>query len=157
MGGDLRSLGSEGRSQSPSFIIQAIKDGEGANLDRVQVIKGYLDGEGNPQEQIFEVVWAGDRSIDANGKLPAIGTTVDVTTATYTNDIGAVRLQTTWKDPTFDVSQSAVYYVRVLEIPTPRWTTYDAATLNLAPLSGVPSSTQAVSYTHLTLPTIYSV
>ena len=142
MGGDLRSLGSEGRSQSPSFIIQAIKDGEGANLDRVQVIKAYLDGEGNPQEQIFEVVWAGDRSIDANGNLPAIGTTVDVTTATYTNDIGAVRLQTTWKDPTFDASQSAVYYVRVLEIPTPRWTTYDAATLGLAPLSDVPSSTQ---------------
>ena len=101
-----------------------------------------MDKEGNPQEQIFEVSWAGDRSIDANGKLPAIGTTVDVANATYTNDIGAVSLQTSWTDPTFDANQSAVYYVRVLEIPTPRWTTYDAAALGVAPLSGVPNSTQ---------------
>ena len=129
-------------NRSPTFIIQTIKDGEGANLDRVQVIKGYLDKEGHPQEQIFEVVWAGDRKVDANGKLPPIGTTVDIATATYTNDIGAIHLQTTWKDPTFDASQSAVYYVRVLEIPTPRWTTYDAAALGLPPLSEVPTSTQ---------------
>jgi len=98
----------------PSFLIQAVKDSEGANLERV----------------------------DANGKLPAIGTTVDVATATYTNDIGAVRLETTWKDPIFDASQAAFYYVRVLEIPTPRWTTYDATALGLAPLSEVPISTQ---------------
>jgi len=128
--------------RSPSFLMQAIKDGEGANLDRIQIIKVYLDKEGNPQETIFEVVWAGDRRVDTNGKLPAIGSTVDVATATYTNDIGAIQLQTTWKDPTFDASQSAVYYVRVLEIPTPRWTTYDAAALGLAPLTEVPTSTQ---------------
>ena len=128
--------------RSPSFLIQAIKDPEGANLDRVQVIKVYLDQDGSPQEQIFEVAWAGVRRVDAKGKLPAIGSTVDIATATYTNDIGAVSLQTTWKDPTFDANQSAVYYVRVLEIPTPRWTTYDAAALGLAPLSGVPTSTQ---------------
>ena len=150
MGSDLRSqslsrfqIGKSGvRSQSPTFIIEAIKDSEGANLDRIQVIKSYLDKEGNPQETIFEVVWAGDRVVDANGKLPAIGNTVDVTTATYTNNIGAIRLQTTWEDPTFSANQSAVYYVRVLEIPTPRWTTYDAAALGLAPLSEVPTSTQ---------------
>ena len=142
MGSDLVSSSQLAVGSSPSFIIQAVKDSEGANLDRVQVIKGYLDKEGNPQEQIFEVSWAGDRTIDANGKLPAIGTTVDVATATYTNDIGAVSLQTTWTDPTFDANQSAVYYVRVLEIPTPRWTTYDAAALGVTPLSGVPNSTQ---------------
>ena len=129
-------------NSGPSFIIQAIKDPEGANLDRIQIIKGFLDSEGNPQEQIFEVVWAGDRKIDDNGKLPAIGSTVDAATATYTNDIGAISLQTIWEDPTFDASQSAVYYVRVLEIPTPRWSTYDAAALGVVPLSDVPTSTQ---------------
>ncbi len=129
-------------NRSPTFLIQAIKDSEGANLDRIQIIKGYLDKEGTPQEQIFELSWAGDRRVEANGKLSAIGSTVDVATATYTNDIGAVSLQATWKDPSFDASQSAVYYVRVLEIPTPRWTTYDAAALGLAPLSDVPTSTQ---------------
>lgn len=141
MGSDL--VGSRQSSMgSPTFVIQAIKDSEGANLDRVQVIKVYLDKNGAPHEQIFDVVWAGDRKVDANGKLPAIGSTVDVLTATYTNEIGAVSLQTTWKDPTFDAKQSAVYYVRVLEIPTPRWTTYDAVALGLAPLSEVPISTQ---------------
>ena len=129
-------------NRPPTFLIQAVKDSEGANLDRIQIIKGYLDKDGTPQETIFEVSWAGDRRVDDNGKLPAIGTTVDVATATYTNDIGAVSLQTTWKDPTFDASQAAVYYVRVLEIPTPRWTTYDAAALGLAPLSNVPAIIQ---------------
>ena len=142
MGSDLKSQEAEGRGQSPTFIIQAIKDGEGAHLDRVQVIKGYLDKEGNPQEKIFEVVWAGDRKIDNSGKLPAIGNTVDIPTATYTNDIGAVRLQTIWKDPEFDASQSAFYYVRVLEIPTPRWSTYDAATLGVSPLADLPVTIQ---------------
>jgi len=101
-----------------------------------------LDNNGVSQEQIFEVVWAGDRKVDTNGKLPAIGNTVDVTTATYTNDIGAVRLQAIWEDPTFDANQSAIYYVRVLEIPTPRWTTYDAVALGIAPLTNVPTSAQ---------------
>jgi len=126
----------------PSFIIQALKDPDGANLDRVQIIKGYLDKGGTQQEKIFEVSWAGDRSVDTNGKLPFIGNTVDIATATYTNDIGAVSLQKIWIDPTFDVNQSAVYYARVLEIPTPRWSTYDAVALGIAPISGVPPSTQ---------------
>lgn len=140
MGGELRNAGE--RDQSPSFIIQAVKDVEGANLDRVQIIKSYLDKEGNPQEQIFNVSWAGNRSIDSDGKLPSIGSNVDAVTATYTNDIGVISLKTIWKDPTFDAKQSAVYYVRVLEIPTPRWSTYDAAALGIAPLSDVPTSTQ---------------
>jgi len=142
MGSNLVASSQSAVGSSPSFIIQAIKDSEGANLDRVQVIKVYLDNNGVSQEQIFEVVWAGDRKMDANGKLPMIGNTVDVTTATYTNDIGAVHLQTIWEDPTFDAKQSAVYYVRVLEILTPRWTTFDAVELGLSPLSNVPTSTQ---------------
>lgn len=145
MGSDLHrrpSPDSYRDNHGPSFIIHAIKDGEGANLDRVQVIKGYLDKEGNQKEKIYEVAWAGDRSIDANGKLPAIGTTVDVATATYTNSIGAITLQTIWTDPEFDASQSAFYYLRVLEIPTPRWSTYDAVALGVAPLSDVPATIQ---------------
>ena len=140
MGSDLARPPSTSDSyqNSPSFLIQAIKDGESANLDRVQVIKGYLDKDGNPQETIFEVVWAGDRVVDANGKLPAIGNTVDIPTATYTNDIGAVSLQSIWTDTDFDATQSAFYYVRVLEIPTPRWSTYDAAALGVAPLADLP-------------------
>jgi len=120
MGSDLRSQESGDKGQSPSFIIEAIKDGEGANLDRVQMVKGYLDKEGNPQETIFEVVWAGNRAIDSNGKLPAIGNSVDIPNATY----------------------SAFYYLRVLEIPTPRWTTYDAKTLGVAPPTDVPATIQ---------------
>jgi hypothetical protein len=142
MGSDLASPQSGDQSQSPSFLIQAIKDSEGANLDRVQMIKGYLDKEGNPQEKIFEVVWAGDRAVGSNGKLPAIGNTVDIPNASYTNDIGAVSFQTIWTDPEFDASQSAFYYLRVLEIPTPRWTTYDAKTLGVAPPTDVPETIQ---------------
>jgi len=142
MGSDLVGSKQLAVGSSQSFIIEAIKDSEGANLDRVQMIKGYLDKEGKPQETIFEVVWVGDRAIDSNGKLPAIGNTVDVPNASYTNDIGAVRFQTTWTDPTFDATQSAFYYLRVLEIPTPRWTTYDAKTLGVAPPTDVPATIQ---------------
>ena len=129
-------------NRPPSFLIEAIKDSEGANLDRVQMIKGYLDKDGKPQEKIYEVVWAGDRAIDADGKLPAIGNTVNIPNATYTNDIGAIRFQTIWRDPDFDATQSAFYYLRVLEIPTPRWTTYDAKTLGVAPPTDVPATIQ---------------
>ena len=141
MGSDLnRPLSTA--SHGPSFIIEAIKDSEAANLDRVQMIKGYLDKDGNPQEKIFEVIWAGDRTIDNNGKLPAIGNTVDIPNATFTNDIGAISFQTIWTDPEFDASQSAFYYLRVLEIPTPRWTTYDAKILGVKPPTDVPATIQ---------------
>jgi len=142
MGSDLKSQESGGRSQSPTFIIEAIKDSEGANLDRVQMIKGYLDKERKPQDKIFEVVWAGERTVGSNGKLPAIGNTVDIPNASYTNNIGAVSFQTIWTDPEFDGSQSAFYYLRVLEIPTPRWTTYDAKTLGIAPPTDVTATIQ---------------
>ena len=142
MGSDLVSSSQFSVGSSPSFIIETIKDSEGANLDRVQMVKGYLDAEGKTQETIFEVVWAGDRAIDSNGKLPAIGNSVDIPNATYTNNIGAVSFQTIWTDPEFDATQSAFYYLRVLEIPTPRWTTYDAKTLGVAPPMDVPATIQ---------------
>ena len=142
MGGDLKGQESGERSESPTFIIQAIKDAEGANLDRVQMVKGYLDDNGEPQENIFEVIWAGDRTIGTDGKLPTIGNTVDIPNASYSNDIGAVSFDMIWTDPDFDASQSAFYYLRVLEIPTPRWTTFDAKTLGVAPPTDVPATIQ---------------
>ena len=122
MGGDLAAAPA---GKAPGFLIAAMKDPEGANLDRVQVVKGWVDASGKTQEKIFEVKWAGNRTPGANGKLPAVGNTVDVKTATYRNDVGAAELATLWTDPEFDPKQRAVYYVRVLEIPTPRWTAYD--------------------------------
>ena len=143
MGRDLaKNPQATGNSTVPSFLIWAIKDTEGANLDRVQVVKGWLDNMGSTQEKIFDVAWSNDRKKDANGKLPAVGTTVNTSNATYTNDIGAVALQTIWKDPEFDASLSAFYYLRVLEIPTPRWTTYDAAALGVPLPTEVPPSIQ---------------
>ena len=123
MGGDLKTALN---GKAPVFLIAALKDPEGANLDRVQIIKGWLGADGQTQEKIYDVKWAGDRKPDANGKLPPVGNTVDLKTATYVNSIGATELVTRWSDPEFDAKLKAVYYVRVLEIPTPRWTAYDA-------------------------------
>ncbi len=118
---------------APRFAVLATKDPDGANLDRVQIIKGWLDAEGRAQEKIFDVAWAGERVIDAaSGKLPAVGSTVDVATATYRNTIGAAELSAVWQDPEFQPQARAFYYVRVLEIPTPRWSTFDAVKLGTA-------------------------
>ncbi|MGI9530013.1 DUF3604 domain-containing protein, partial [Lutimonas sp.] len=97
-------------------------------LDRIQIVKGWLDASGTPQEKVYNVVWADaeKRKIDRKGKIPLIGNTVDVKNATYTNTIGDTELISYWKDPDFNAKQRAFYYVRVLEIPTPRWTAYDA-------------------------------
>jgi hypothetical protein len=122
MGADLKPAPA---GKAPAFLIAAMKDPDGANLDRVQVIKGWVDAKGQTHEQIFDVKWAGDRKPGANGKLPPVGNSVDTATAKYTNSIGAGELVTLWRDPAFDPGQRAVYYVRVLEIPTPRWNTYD--------------------------------
>jgi len=111
--------------KSPNFLISALKDPDGANLDRLQVVKGWTDKEGKLHEKVYDVSWAGDRSIASNGKLPAVGNTVDLKTATYTNTIGSGSLNTVWTDPDFDSNDRAFYYVRVLEIPTPRWTAFD--------------------------------
>ncbi len=123
MGG---TLAAAPRGESPSFLIAALKDPYNGNLDRIQIVKGWVDNDGETQEQVYDVVWSGDRSIDRDGKLPPVGNTVDIENASWTNTIGAAELITVWEDPDFDPDQSAFYYARVLEIPTPLWTAYDA-------------------------------
>lgn len=122
MGGDLKAAPA---GKKAGFLVAAMKDPDGANLDRVQVIKGWLGADGKTHEKIYEVVWAGERKPDAAGKLPPVGSTVDVAKASYTNSIGSAQLIARWTDPDFDPALKAVYYVRVMEIPTPRWTAYD--------------------------------
>ncbi len=134
-------------TKAPTFNVYAQKDPEGANLDRIQIIKGWVDADGNHQEQIIEIVWSGDRTLKANGKLPAVGNTVNVKDATYTNTIGATTLLGSWTDSNFDASNNAMYYVRVLEIPTPRWSTYDAVRANLKLMDDVPSTIQERAWT----------
>ena len=122
MGGDMRPR--EGDA-APSFMIYALKDPIGANLDRMQVVKGWLDADGGLQEKVYDVAWSGDREPDANGKVSEVGNTVDLETASWANSIGTSELSTIWTDPDFDPAERAFYYVRVLEIPTPRWVVYD--------------------------------
>ncbi len=121
MGGELAA-----GDTPPGFTVYAEKDPMGANLDRIQIIKGWVDAEGTTHEKIYNVVWSGKRKLDDSGKLAPVGNTVKLKTATYDNTIGAATLLGSWTDPDFDPSQSAFYYSRVLEIPTPRWTTYEA-------------------------------
>ncbi|MFN2254768.1 MAG: DUF3604 domain-containing protein [Candidatus Promineifilaceae bacterium] len=144
MGDDLTSA-PEGKA--PTFLIRAIRDVDGANLDRIQIIKGWLNANGKSEEKIYDVAWSDDRKPDADGKLPAVGNTVNVEEATYDNSIGAAGLQAFWKDPDFDPSQRAFYYVRVLEIPTPRWTTYDAKIFGVERPNDVPAAIQERAYT----------
>jgi hypothetical protein len=134
-------------SEAPTFTVYAEKDSISGNLDRIQIIKGWIDADGAAQERIVDVVWSGARKQDANGKLAAVGNTVDLKTATYTNDIGAPVLMGSWTDDNFDPQQNAVYYARVLEIPTPRWTTYDAVRNNLPLLQDVPATVQERAWT----------
>jgi len=119
--------------KAPTFLVAALKDPIGANLDRIQIVKGWLDASGVSQERVYDVVWgdADRRKPGANGKLPAVGDTVDLSTATWKNTIGDPELIAVWKDPDFDPAQSAFYYARVIEIPTPRWTAYDAVRFGL--------------------------
>jgi hypothetical protein len=139
MGGDLP----KNASKAPTFAVWALKDPESGNLDRVQIVKGWINKWGRNSEKIYEVALSDDRKVDPKtGKVPPVGNTVDVKKATYTNDIGDTQLSAVWTDPDFDPKIKAVYYVRVLEIPTPRWSTYDAARNNL-PLSAlVPATIQ---------------
>lgn len=125
-----------------------MKDPDGANLDRVQVIKGWLDGSGQTQEKIYNVALSGGRKEGSDSKAPPVGSTVDVPNATYTNMIGAPELATVWIDPDFDPKELAFYYVRVLEIPTPRWTAYDAKFFDIKDTPPeVPMVTQERAYT----------
>ena len=123
MGG---TLGPAPAGKAPTFLVAALKDPIGANLDRYQIVKGWVDADGEAHEKVYDVAWSGDRRPGSDGKVPPVGSTVDVASATWTNTIGAPELIAVWKDPDFDPSLRAFYYGRVLEIPTPRWTAYDA-------------------------------
>jgi hypothetical protein len=144
MGGDLKSA-PEGKAAT--FLVGALKDPIGANLDRIQIVKGWVDKAGNTQEKVYDVVWSDGRVPGADGKLPPVGNTVDVANATFTNTIGASELITVWKDPEFDPSLRAFYYARVLEIPTPRWTAYDAKFFGTTALKETPMFLQERAYT----------
>ena len=144
MGGDLAA---PPEGQAPGFLIRALRDVDGANLDRVQMVKGWLTDDGTLEEQVYDVVWSGERVAGADGKVPAVGNTVDIEAATYSNSIGAPFLQAFWSDPGFDPAERAFYYVRVLEIPTPRWTTIDHKVFGVALPDDVPPTIQERAYT----------
>ena len=146
MGGDLREAPA---GKSASFLVAALKDPMGANLDRIQIVKGWVDDKGAVQEKVYDVAWgdAAKRKPAADGKLPAVGSTVDVPSATWTNTIGDPELITVWKDPAFEPKLRAFYYARVIEIPTPRWTAYDAKYFGEKMPSEVPMTTQERAYT----------
>jgi hypothetical protein len=145
MGGDLTDAP---KDKAPTFLVAALKDPIGANLDRYQVIKGWLDNKGQLHEKIYDVAWSAGRKPDAKtGKLPLVGTTVDIENATWTNTIGATELIAVWQDPDFDPSQRAFYYGRVIEIPTPRWTAYDAKYFGVKMPKEVPMTTTERAYT----------
>jgi hypothetical protein len=144
MGGDL-SAAPDGKA--PTFLVAALKDPIGANLDRYQIVKGWLDATGEVHEQVYDVAWSGDRTAGTDGKVPAVGSTVDVANATWTNTIGAPELITVWEDPDFDAAEHGFYYARVIEIPTPRWTAYDAKRFSVTPLPGTKMTITDRAYT----------
>jgi hypothetical protein len=145
MGGDLPPMppfGPVGAAAAPTFIVWAVKDPTSGNLDRIQIVKGWTKS-GQSFERIFDIAWAGDRKPDKwTGRVPPVGSSVDLDKGTYANAIGSVELKTVWTDPEFDPSLHAFYYARVLEIPTPRWTTIQAAQIGIAPPDVVPATVQ---------------
>jgi hypothetical protein len=147
MGADLPAA--PAAAKAPTFLVAALKDAQGGNLDRIQIIKGWIDKAGRPQEKIYDVAWgnAKTRKPGKDGKLPAVGDTVDVATATWTNTIGDPELIGVWKDPAFDPSLRAYYYVRVIEIPTPRWTAYDQVRFGIKMSPDVPMKHQERAWT----------
>ena len=131
----------------PRFLLHALKDPDGANLARMQVVKGWLDAEGEPQERVYDVALSDGRVVDPHsGKAPPVKSTVEVEQATYSNSVGEVSLSAVWQDPDFDASRPAFYYVRVIEIPTPRWTAYDARFFDLDLADEIPRITQERVY-----------
>ncbi len=147
MGGALAPRAYTDKEQAPQMMIRAVKDPNNANLDRIQVIKGWVDRGGAQHEQVYNAAWSGERQLDANGKLAAVGNTVDLDSTHYDNSIGAVELSTLWTDPNFDPQQRAFYYVRVLQIPTPRHSLYDGVALQSAPPEEGPATLQERVYT----------
>ncbi len=144
MGGDLTN-GPDGKA--PTFMVYAVRDPIGANLDRVQIVKGWMEADGSLKEKVYNVAWSGERKADANGKLLPVGNTVDLEAATWTNSIGASELATIWIDPDFDPALHAFYYARILEIPTPRWVVYDKVRLGAKIPEGAKLIHQERAYT----------
>jgi hypothetical protein len=144
MGGDLRAAPA---GKAPSFLVYAVKDTYSGNLDRIQIIKGWMGETGETGEKVYDVAWSGDRKPGRDGKLPPVGNTVDVANATWTNTIGATELITVWQDPDFDPKHHGFYYARVIEIPTPRWTAYEAKRYEIQMPADVPMVTQERAYT----------
>jgi hypothetical protein len=144
MGGDLPE--NTAAKKAPTFMVFALRDAIGANLDRIQIVKGWRDGD-QTYEKVYDVAWSGDRKPGADGKVPSVGNTVDVKNASWTNTIGAAELATVWTDPAFNPRHTAFYYARVLEIPKPRWSNYDAFRFGVPIPDGAPTSTQDRAYT----------
>ena len=144
MGGDLKKAP---KKKAPTFLVAALKDPYSGNLDRIQIVKGWLDKKGKTHEKVYDVAWSDNRKPNKKGKLPPVGNTMDVKNATWTNTIGASELITVWKDPDFDRKQKAFYYARVIEIPTPRWTAYDAKRFKEKIDKKVPMISQERAYT----------
>ncbi len=144
MGGE---LGRSRDDSAPTILVGAVKDPNSAHLDRIQIVKGWLDSEGAQHEKVYDVAWSGDRIPTDDGKLPPVGNTVDLDTAQYTNSIGARELSVAWTDPDFDADQRAFYYARVIEIPTPRWSTIDAVALGRPLLDSLPPTLQERAWT----------
>jgi hypothetical protein len=145
MGGHLRPR--PAGAGAPTFMVYSLRDAQGANLDRIQIVKGWLRDDGETHERVYDVAWSGNRRPGSDGKLPPVGNTVDVESANWTNTIGAAELATVWTDPDFDPDQRAFYYARIIEIPTPRWTTYDAFRFGIDIPEDAPTSTQERAYT----------
>jgi|TARA_B110000259_G_scaffold180805_1_gene221982 hypothetical protein len=145
MGSDLAATGRS--DQAPSFLLRAVKDPLEANLDRAQIVKGWVDASGVEHEQIYNVAWSGERQLDADGRLPAVGNTVDLNSGRYSNSIGQAEFALKWTDPDFDPQHSAFYYARILQIPTPRNALFDAVALGLDKPPKGPSTIQERAYT----------
>lgn len=145
MGSDLAATGRS--DQAPSFLLRAVKDPLEANLDRAQIVKGWVDASGVEHEQIYNVAWSGERQLGADGRLPAVGNTVDLNSGRYSNSIGQAEFALKWTDPDFDPQHSAFYYARILQIPTPRNALFDAVALGLDKPPKGPSTIQERAYT----------
>jgi hypothetical protein len=144
MGSDLLPREGDG---APSFLVYALRDPMGANLDRIQIVKGWLDADAEPQEKVYDIAWSDGREPGADGKLPPVGDTVDLAIPSWTNTIGAAELGAVWTDPDFDPALRAFYYARVIQIPTPRWTAYDAVKFDLDLPPEIPLKNQERAYT----------
>jgi len=144
MGGDLSA---HKGGKAPTFMVYSLRDPIGANLDRIQIIKGWLDANGKTHEKVYDVAWSDNRKPDSDGKLPLVGNTVDIKNASWINSIGASELGAVWTDPDFDAKERAFYYARVIEIPTPRWIVYDAFRFGVEIPEGAETIHQERAYT----------